>query len=100
MRFVHDAAREIAGVIEDFTVVVVKSTVPIGNSVGVTGNLAITGGGRVDLDPYFLGGSGGGSSLTVGGTLTNSSTNCKALDIGYTNIGAGDTVTAGRTCQH
>src|SRR5271156_3310358 len=30
MRFVHDAAREIAGVIEDFTVVVVKSTVPIG----------------------------------------------------------------------
>src|SRR5271167_323194 len=30
MRFVHDAARGIAGVIEDFTVVVVKSTVPIG----------------------------------------------------------------------
>jgi UDPglucose 6-dehydrogenase len=30
MRFVHDAAREIACVIEDFTVVVVKSTVPIG----------------------------------------------------------------------
>jgi len=30
MRFVHDAAREIAGVIEEFTVVVVKSTVPIG----------------------------------------------------------------------
>jgi len=30
MRFVHDAARDIAGVIEDFTVVVVKSTVPIG----------------------------------------------------------------------
>ena len=30
MRYVHDAAREIAEVIEDFTVVVVKSTVPIG----------------------------------------------------------------------
>jgi UDPglucose 6-dehydrogenase len=30
MRYVHDAAREIAGVIEEFTVVVVKSTVPIG----------------------------------------------------------------------
>ena len=30
MHFVHDAARDIAGVIEDFTVVVVKSTVPIG----------------------------------------------------------------------
>ena len=30
MRFVHEAAREIADVIEDFTVVVIKSTVPIG----------------------------------------------------------------------
>src|SRR5882757_1205756 len=30
MRFVHHAAREIADVIEDFTVIVVKSTVPIG----------------------------------------------------------------------
>jgi UDPglucose 6-dehydrogenase len=30
MRQVHDAAREIAGIIEAFTVVVVKSTVPIG----------------------------------------------------------------------
>ena len=30
MHFVHDAARDIAGVIEDFTVIVVKSTVPIG----------------------------------------------------------------------
>jgi UDPglucose 6-dehydrogenase len=30
MRYVHDAARAIAEVIEDFTVVVVKSTVPVG----------------------------------------------------------------------
>ena len=30
MRFVHDAARAIADVIEDFVVVMVKSTVPIG----------------------------------------------------------------------
>ena len=30
MRQVHDAAREIGGIIEDFTVIVVKSTVPIG----------------------------------------------------------------------
>jgi hypothetical protein len=30
MRFMHDAAREIAAVVEDFTVVVVKSTVLIG----------------------------------------------------------------------
>ena len=30
MRFVHQAARDIAGIIKNFTVVVVKSTVPIG----------------------------------------------------------------------
>ena len=54
-----------------------------GNSVGVAGNLAITGTGRIDLDPYFLSGSSGGSSLTVGGTLTNSSSDAQALDIGY-----------------
>jgi UDPglucose 6-dehydrogenase len=32
MRFVHDAARAIADIVEDFVVVVVKSTVPIGAS--------------------------------------------------------------------
>ena len=64
-----------------------------GNSVGVTGNLAITGSGRVDLDPFFFGG-GGGSTLTVAGTLTNSSTDGDAFIIGTSNIGAGDTVTA------
>jgi UDPglucose 6-dehydrogenase len=32
MHFVHDAARAILEVIEDFTVVVIKSTVPIGAS--------------------------------------------------------------------
>src|SRR5208283_5023212 len=30
MHYVHDAAREIADLIEDFAVVVVKSTVPVG----------------------------------------------------------------------
>src|SRR5277367_1161959 len=30
MHFLHDAAREISRVIEDFTVIVIKSTVPIG----------------------------------------------------------------------
>jgi UDPglucose 6-dehydrogenase len=30
MRYLHEAARAIAEVIEDFTVVVVKSTVPVG----------------------------------------------------------------------
>ena len=64
-----------------------------GNSVGVTGNLAITGGGRVDLDFYFLSGSGG-STLTVGGTLTNNSSDSNAILIGYSNISTGDTVTA------
>ena len=47
----------------------------------------------MELDAYFLSG-GGGSSLTIGGTLTNSSTNGNALDIGYANISTGDTVTA------
>ena len=65
-----------------------------GNSVNATGNLSITGCGAVELDCYFLSGSGG-SSLTVGGTLTNSSSNANALDIGYSNIASGDTVTAG-----
>ena len=64
-----------------------------GNSVGVASNLAITGSGRVDLDSFFLSGSGG-STLTVGGTLTNNSTDGNAIDIGYANISTGDTVTA------
>ncbi len=50
-------------------------------------------GGIVRLDSPFNNG-GGGSSLNVGGTLTNSSTNSNALYIGNTIIGAGDTVTA------
>ena len=66
-----------------------------GNSISATGNLSVTGGnGRVDLDPYFVGGDTGGSSLTIAGTLTNSSTDGQAIDIGNGNIGAGDTITA------
>ena len=64
-----------------------------GASVSTAGNLAITGNGLVWLDSPFNNG-GGGSSLAVGGTLTNSSTNGNALYIGNTNISAGDTVTA------
>ena len=45
------------------------------------------------LDSPFNNG-GGGSSLTIGGTLTDSSTDGNALYIGNSNIGAGDTVTA------
>ena len=66
-----------------------------GNSLTVTGNLSVTGAGRVGLDPYFLSGDTGGSSLTISGTLTNSSTDGQAIDIGNGNIGAGDTLTAG-----
>jgi hypothetical protein len=65
-----------------------------GASVGTTsGDLAITGTGRVDLDaPYF--GGNGGSTLKIGGRLTNSSTDVNALDIGNSSIKADTTVTA------
>ena len=64
-----------------------------GASVTTTGSLSITGNGEVWVDSPFFNG-GGGSSLTVGGTLTNSSSNGNALYIGATNISTGDTVTA------
>ena len=64
-----------------------------GGSASVTGDLGITGAGVVSLDSPFIGG-GGGSNLTISGTLTNASTNGNALYIGNTGIGAGDTVTA------
>jgi HPt (histidine-containing phosphotransfer) domain-containing protein len=65
-----------------------------GAVVSTTGGLSITGGGRVLVDPgVYIGGSGG-STLTINGTLTNSSTDGNALDIGNSSIGAADTVTA------
>jgi len=64
-----------------------------GGAANVTGDLTLTGSGRVDLDPFFFGG-GGGSTLTIGGTLTNNSTDNNAILIGTGNISAGDTVTA------
>ena len=46
-----------------------------GASIGPTsGGLSITGTGRVALDAPFIGGGSGGSSLTIGGVLTNTST--------------------------
>jgi hypothetical protein len=65
-----------------------------GAVVSTTGGLAITGGGRVLLDssPYI--GGGGGSTLTINGTLTNTSTDNNALYIGNSSITAADTVTA------
>ena len=64
-----------------------------GASVSTGGDLAITGNGDILVDSPFNNG-GGGSSLSVGGTLTNSSTNSNAFYIGNTFISAGDTVTA------
>ena len=43
-----------------------------GKTKSVTGNVSITGSGNVDLDGAYANGAGG-SSLTIGGTLTNSS---------------------------
>ncbi len=64
-----------------------------GASVTTTGGLSFTGNALVEVDGTNIGG-GGGSTLTVGGTLTNSSTNGNGLNIGNTGITAGDTVTA------
>ena len=63
-----------------------------GASVSPTGNLSITGNGGVTLDGPNTGGSGG-SSLTIGGTLTNSSSNGYGLYIGNAGITSADTVT-------
>ncbi len=64
-----------------------------GASVITTGGLSFTGNALVEIDGTNIGGAGG-STLTVGGTLTNSSTNGNGLNIGNTGITAGDTVTA------
>jgi hypothetical protein len=62
-----------------------------GASVNPSGNLTISGNGVIELDGPNIG--GGGSSLTVGGTLTNSSTNGNGLDVGNTGISSADTLT-------
>ena len=64
-----------------------------GATVSTTGGLSITGNSVVWVDSPFNN-NGGGSSLHVGGTLTNNSTNNNGLYIGNGNIGTGDTVTA------
>ncbi|MFO1161128.1 MAG: VWD domain-containing protein [Reyranellaceae bacterium] len=67
-----------------------------GASVGTTSDgLTITGTGRVALDANYLGGNGG-STLKIGGTLTNTSTDVNALNIGNVSIKADTTVTAMR----
>jgi hypothetical protein len=64
-----------------------------GAAVGTNGALSITGNGLVWVDSPNNNGYGG-SNLTVGGTLTVSSTNNNALSIGNGYITTGDTVTA------
>ncbi len=59
--------------------------------------MSVTGNGVVSLDgPDFVFG-GGGTSLTIGGKLTNSSTNGNGLDIGNTGITSADTLTVNGT---
>ena len=63
-----------------------------GAKVSPTGNVSVTGNGTLELDGNNIGGAGG-SSLTVGGTLTNSSTNSNGVDVGNTGITSADTLT-------
>ena len=63
-----------------------------GATVAPTGALSMTGSATVELDGPYAGGSGG-TSLTIGGKLTNSSTNGYGLYIGNSSITSADTVT-------
>ena len=64
-----------------------------GGTATVIGSVTISGTGRLVLDASFIGGAGG-NSLTIGGVLTNSSTDGNALVIGNTGQTSADTVTA------
>src|SRR5271166_4745571 len=63
-----------------------------GQTQSVTGNVTLNGASLLSVDGANIGHSGG-STLTIGGALTNSSTNGNGLDIGNTGITAADTVT-------
>ena len=67
-----------------------------GKTQSVSGNVSITGGGNIDLDGAYASGAGG-SSLTIGGTLTNSSSSGYGLYIGNGSITSADTVTVNGT---
>ena len=62
-----------------------------GKTQSVSGNVSVAGFGRLQLDGANIGGQGG-SALTTGGTLTNSSGN-NGIAIGNTGITSADTVT-------
>ena len=63
-----------------------------GAKVSPTSNVSVTGNGTLGLDGNNTGGAGG-SSLTIGGTLTNSSTNGNGISIGTANITSADSLT-------
>jgi hypothetical protein len=84
-----DPAIEVASISVTGGILALQDT---GKTESVSGNVSLTGGGVVQLDGAYTGGSGG-SSLTIGGNLTNSSTNGYGLDIGNTGISSADTVT-------
>ena len=67
-----------------------------GATVTTTGDLSVTGNGTVELDGPYAGGSGG-TSLTIGGKLTNSSTNGYGVYVGNTSITSADTLTVNGT---
>ena len=68
-----------------------------GAKVATTGNLSITGNAIVSLDGPDLIFGGGGTSLTIGGKLTNNSTNGNGLDVGNTGLVSADTLTVNGT---
>ncbi len=84
-----DAAIKVASISVTGGVLALEET---GKTESVSGNVSITGSGKVHLDGAYAGGSGG-SSLTIGGTLTNSSAIGYGVYIGNTGITSADTVT-------
>ena len=67
-----------------------------GATVAPTGNVSVTGSGLVQLDGIFIDGAGG-TSLTIGGNLSNSSTSNGGVSVGNTGITSADTLTVNGT---
>ena len=67
-----------------------------GATQSVSGNVSLSGSGSLQLDGNNIGGPGG-SSMTIGGTLTNTSTNGNGISIGNTGITSADTLTVNGT---
>jgi hypothetical protein len=67
-----------------------------GAKVAPTGNLSVNGSGSVQLDGQHIRGSGG-TSLTIGGNLNNSSANINGVSIGNIGMTSADTLTVNGT---